>query len=63
MLSLYIFAVPFDEIYEVGEEIGEGGFGTVYEGISKFLREQVESPLYSLNVMYIDHIDQCLDQG
>ncbi|XP_026054896.1 serine/threonine-protein kinase pim-2-like isoform X2 [Carassius auratus] len=33
--------VPFDEIYEVGEEIGEGGFGTVYEGISKFLREQV----------------------
>ncbi|XP_016369144.1 serine/threonine-protein kinase pim-2-like [Sinocyclocheilus rhinocerous] len=32
---------PFDEIYEVGEEIGEGGFGTVYEGISKFLREQV----------------------
>ncbi len=47
----------------MGEEIGEGGFGTVYEGISKFLREQVESPLYSLNVMYIDHIDQCLDQG
>ncbi|XP_016363078.1 serine/threonine-protein kinase pim-2-like [Sinocyclocheilus anshuiensis] len=35
------FPVPFDEIYEVGEEIGEGGFGTVYEGISKFLREQV----------------------
>ncbi|KAF4096987.1 hypothetical protein G5714_022956 [Onychostoma macrolepis] len=33
--------VPFDEIYEVGEEIGEGGFGTVYEGISKFLHEQV----------------------
>ncbi|XP_059382969.1 serine/threonine-protein kinase pim-2-like [Carassius carassius] len=33
--------VPFDEIYEVGEEIGEGGFGTVHEGISKFLREQV----------------------
>ncbi|XP_058618436.1 uncharacterized protein LOC131531594 [Onychostoma macrolepis] len=32
---------PFDEIYEVGEEIGEGGFGTVYEGISKFLHEQV----------------------
>uniref|UniRef100_A0A8C1VJJ5 non-specific serine/threonine protein kinase n=1 Tax=Cyprinus carpio TaxID=7962 RepID=A0A8C1VJJ5_CYPCA len=33
--------VPFDEIYEVGRKIGEGGFGTVYEGISKFLREQV----------------------
>ncbi|RXN28274.1 serine threonine- kinase pim-2-like protein [Labeo rohita] len=33
--------VPFDEIYEVGEEIGEGGFGTVYEGISKLLQEQV----------------------
>ncbi|KAK2885902.1 hypothetical protein Q8A67_016739 [Cirrhinus molitorella] len=33
--------VPFDEIYEVGEEIGEGGFGAVYEGISKLLREQV----------------------
>uniref|UniRef100_A0A8C2DLE7 non-specific serine/threonine protein kinase n=2 Tax=Cyprinus carpio TaxID=7962 RepID=A0A8C2DLE7_CYPCA len=33
--------VPFDEIYEVGRKIGEGGFGTVYKGISKFLREQV----------------------
>ncbi len=34
----------------MGEEIGEGGFGTVYEGISKFIREQVESSLYSPNV-------------
>ncbi|XP_042568572.1 aurora kinase A-like isoform X3 [Cyprinus carpio] len=33
--------VPFDEIYEVERKIGEGGFGTVYKGISKFLREQV----------------------
>uniref|UniRef100_A0A8C1Q157 non-specific serine/threonine protein kinase n=1 Tax=Cyprinus carpio TaxID=7962 RepID=A0A8C1Q157_CYPCA len=33
--------VPFDEIYEVERKIGEGGFGTVYKGVSKFLREQV----------------------
>ncbi len=37
----------------MGEEIGEGGFGTVYEGISKFLREQVESPLYSPNIQIV----------
>ncbi|XP_067302960.1 serine/threonine-protein kinase pim-1-like [Pseudorasbora parva] len=33
--------LPFSEVYEVGEEIGEGGFGTVYEGILKCTREQV----------------------
>ncbi|XP_056105720.1 serine/threonine-protein kinase pim-3-like [Rhinichthys klamathensis goyatoka] len=41
MFFWYFFAVPFSEVYEVGDEIGEGGFGTVCEGISKFRREQV----------------------
>ncbi|XP_043092081.1 serine/threonine-protein kinase pim-1-like [Puntigrus tetrazona] len=33
--------VPFDEIYEVGDKLGQGSFGTVYEGTSKIQRKKV----------------------
>ncbi|XP_043081276.1 serine/threonine-protein kinase pim-1-like [Puntigrus tetrazona] len=36
-----IHGLPFDEIYEVGDELGQGSFGTVYEGTSKFNARQV----------------------
>lgn len=50
---MYIFAVPFSELYEVGEEIGEGGFGTICEGIPKFKHEKVKSILLcSSNASY-----------
>ncbi|XP_043092067.1 LOW QUALITY PROTEIN: serine/threonine protein kinase OSK1-like [Puntigrus tetrazona] len=33
--------IPFDEIYEVGDKLGQGSFGTVYEGTSKIQRKKV----------------------
>ena len=34
-------ASDFDDLYEIGEQIGSGGFGRVYDGIRKADRERV----------------------
>ncbi|XP_068074394.1 uncharacterized protein [Danio rerio] len=33
--------LSFSEVYEVGDELGEGGFGVVFEGINKLSQQQV----------------------